>query len=575
MPEIRPSGSTAIPLDLRWPICYAIPMAGPVEARPATPRMATGGGHVRQDGKANCLSVQVVIPTPFSNNSALTQYARTSVEALCGEGVDAVLLDTDQLPELRAAADVAELLHRRLRAMRPAGKLQVYCHLVPDMRFGNTSIAGHLARRSLEDPGLRVTAYIHEFTEGVRRYGEARMLALQHQMFPVGRMAVLATTTEFEAWHLSRYLTVSGGWSLMPLVVPRLRHTRVVPMPPILPPTTAAQTVSRQKFSEVSVPRLVVLGGFRPTKGIDPDSGLGLYHLLDALAARVRRGRIAQTLEVHVAGRLSDTSRVEHIPGGRHGPALRCLEALFALDDRARALLRAYLMRPGDAELARELERHLEQRCRRYPFVIRLHLDREDRWLSEHVLAPAHLGLLFSSRGVSCRNTVLFNFAAHRIPIMANDGEECPGGLRPHLLRAYDERDRDAAKARGELESFLARSMGNAAEECLGRLGRAEDLAALADGAWEALGRPSAREHARQLAAWFQQVADDRPTRIDAFRVRLLWPLGLSWSERSSRELLQDPCPRANALQALLDAACRLRLLRAPLSAPCAQRTGE
>lgn len=70
-------------------------------------------------------------------------------------------------------AATAKLLRQKLREIRPPGQTQVYVNLVPDLRFGHTSIAGHLAYRSLYDPGLRVCSYVHEFTEGVRRYGSS------------------------------------------------------------------------------------------------------------------------------------------------------------------------------------------------------------------------------------------------------------------------------------------------------------------------------------------------------------------------------------------------------------------
>lgn len=509
---------------------------------------------------------QAVFPVPFANNSAMTHYARTTVASLLAYGTEAVLFDTSTLPAHGPDRATARLLHQKLREIRPPGRIQIYVNLVPDLWFGNTSIPGQLARFSLDDPGLRVVNYIHEFTEGVRRYGEARTLALQLQQYPVGRLAVLAATTEFEARHLGHYWTFPNGSSLFPLLVPRLRRTHVIPMPPILPPCPEAQALLPGKFTAPGPLRLVVLGGFRPFKGTDPDSGLGLYHLLDALATRVRRGALPASLELHVAGRLSDTSRVENIPGGRNAPAVRCLESLFAPDDRARALLQAYLDAPDQPARARALESHLESHCARYPFPVRLHFDREDPWLSTHVLAPAHLGLLLSNRGVSLRNTVLTNLASHRIPMLANPGEECPLPLRPHLTAAYEESDREAALAGGRLEEFLAGAMEQAAEACATLLRNLEALASQADGAWEALGRPTGRDHARLLTAWFHDVLGDPPGWPARLDVRLVWPLLAPIANRACRDIIHDPSPRKNVVQALINAARRVGLFRTPLS---------
>jgi len=509
---------------------------------------------------------QVVVPTPFDNNSALTQYARTAVAALQEYGTPAVLLDTSTLPLGLADEATARLIHAKLREIRPPGHRQVFVNLVPDMRFGTTSIPGHLARFSLDDPGLRVCSYIHEFTEAVRRFGEARILALQIQQYPVGSLAVLATTTEFESRYLGHFLTFGNGFSLFPVLVPKLRHTHLIPMPPIVPPSPEAQAQLPGKFSAPGPVRLVILGGFRPFKGTDPESGLGLYHLLDSLASRVRQGILPPDLELHVAGRLSDTSRVESIPGGRNAPAIRCLDKLFTLDDRARQLLDAYLDHPDEAENARALENHLETRCARYPFRVRLHFDRDDHWLSSRVLANAHLGILLSNRGICLRNTALINFAAHRIPVVANIGDECPNALCPQLVKAYGEADREAAIAGGRLEEFLAGAMDRTADRCVALLGNPEALSLHADGAWDAMGRPSAREHARLLTEWCLDVLGDKPGPLDRFQVRFFWPLYLPLVNWICRDLIHIPEPRRNRVQALIDICRRTRLFRAPLS---------
>lgn len=36
-----------LPLDLRWPVCYGIPMAGPVQTGQVVPRRAEGAGSAR------------------------------------------------------------------------------------------------------------------------------------------------------------------------------------------------------------------------------------------------------------------------------------------------------------------------------------------------------------------------------------------------------------------------------------------------------------------------------------------------------------------------------------------------
>jgi hypothetical protein len=509
---------------------------------------------------------QAVIPTPFDNNSALTQYARVAAKALQAYGTEAVLFDTSVLPLGLDDEALARLVYEKLLSLRPKGAQQVYVNLVPDMRYGFTSYPGYLARISLDDPDLRVCSYIHEFTEGVRRFGEAQTLSLQYQQFPTAFLAPLATTTEFESRHLGHYVTLPNGFSLLPVLVPRLRKRHLIPMPPIVPPSPQAQKQLEKKFTSPGPTRLAILGGFRPFKGTDPESGLGLYHLLDSLARRVRQGALPNDWVLQVAGRLSDTSRVEAIPGGRDAPVTRCLEKLFSLDDRARELLAAYLAHPSDAASARALETHLESSCARYPFRIRLHFDRDDAWISEHVMAPAHLGILLSNRGICLRNSALLNFAAHRIPVLANIGDECPEELRPHLIKAYEEADREAAIAAGDLDAFLTRSMDQAAETCTHLLQNPGALASHADRTWEAMGRPSAHEHARMLTEWFLDVLAQRYTPREHWRVKGMWSAVVPLANRSCKDLLHHPEPRKNTLQHLIDAARRIGLLRTPLS---------
>lgn len=509
---------------------------------------------------------QAVIAAALDKNTPETDYARHAAAALRGLGVDATVFDTSTLPLGTPDAANAALLHRRLRDIRPPGIPQIYCNLVPDMRFGNTSIAGHLAYRSLQDPGLRVVNYVYEFAEGVRRYGEVLTMALQMQQYPVGLLSRLATTTEFEARLLGHYLTFPKRFSLLPLLVPRLRHTRVIPLPPIIEPSPAVAAGLAGKFSRPGPLRMVVLGGFRPFKGINPESGLGLYHFLDALAARVHDGALPESLELHVAGRCFDTSQVEAIPGGNHAPFLRCIESLYRPDDRARELTAAWLESPTDAPRARRLEDHLRSSCPRYPFAIHLHLDRDNAWLSEHVLAPAHLGLLLSLRGVSCRNSVFTNFVAHHIPVLANCGEEVPGHLRPHLIPAYEEAEREAALAAGRLEPFLTEAMEKAAGTCASLLRDPASLVAKAAGLYDAMGRPSTRNHAVQLVEWFESVLADPVSACDRRQVALVWPLTAPVANWACRDLVNRPHAHRNPLQRLVDGCCRIGLLQSPLS---------
>ena len=65
--------------------------------------------------------------------------------------------------------------------------------------------------------------------EGVRRFGEARILALLMQQFPAGGLSFPATTTEFESRHLGHFLTFRNGFSLFP-VLARLP----LPIPPVI-----------------------------------------------------------------------------------------------------------------------------------------------------------------------------------------------------------------------------------------------------------------------------------------------------------------------------------------------------
>jgi hypothetical protein len=513
-----------------------------------------------------CPPYQAVLGVPLQKNTPETGYARRAVDALQALGQPAYLLDTSTLPPDEPDHAAAARLHRRLLEIRPPGHAQIYCNLVPDMWRGNTSMAGHLAYRSLKDPALRVVNYVYEFAEGVRRYGEARTFMLQMQQYPVAQLSFLAASTDFEARLLGHFLTFPGGFSFLPWVVPRLRHIRVIPLPPIISPTDGAGKHIATKFAHPSPLRLVLLGGFRPYKGTNPESRLGLYPFLDALAKRVNAGHLREPVELHVAGRCFDTTCIEAIPGGIHAPLVRCLESLYHLDDSTRNELAAWLREPADSARARTLERTLLHSCQKYPFRIHLHLDRDDDWLSEQVLGPAHLGLLLSLRGVSCRNSVLYNYAAHHISVVANFGEEIPAHLTPHLISAYEESDREAALAAGDLEAFLGRSMEKAADACVEALNHPEQLRARAEGLHHALGRPSARQHAGLLCEWFSSVLRDPIHSTDHWRLNTTWPLLSLLANRACRGIVDHPHPRKNILQHGVDACVQRGWLRAPLS---------
>jgi hypothetical protein len=515
---------------------------------------------------SSCPPYQAVLGAPLRKNTPETGYARRAVEALLSLGQPAFLLDTSAIPTEASDAVAAGLLHQKLLEIRPPGHAQIYCNLVPDMWRGNTSMAGHLAYRSLNDTGLRVVNYVYEFAEGVRRYGEARALMLQMQQYPVGQLSILATSTEFEARLLGHYLTFPGGFSLLPWIVPRLNQTRVIPLPPIISPSPGTLEHHADKFRTSSPLRLVLLGGFRPYKGTNPDSGLGLYPFLDALGRLVQNGRLQNPMELHVAGRCFDTTCIEAIPGGIHAPLVRCLESLYHLNDTARNQLADWIDHPADLSRARILEETLLNHCQKYPFRIHLHLDREDAWLSEEVLGPAHLGLLLSLRGLSCRNSVLYNYAAHRIPILANLGEETPAHLAAPLIRAYDESDRETALAGGELEVFLARSMEKAAEFCVDALNHPERLQERADGLYHTLDQPSARKHAESLCEWYSSVLRDPVKLTDRWALKASWPLVSHCANRACRGLVDHPHPRNNPVQDVVNALVRRGWLRAPLS---------